>query len=77
MSELKPCPFCGGTASVSKYSRRGGSGGCELYDWHVYCLECGCQTDRYTDAAIRDEKGIRLTSDGRQKAIEHWNSRRK
>lgn len=35
MTELKPCPFCGGKAVL-----------CENTDYaYVYCKECGSQTD--------------------------------
>ena len=35
MTELKPCPFCGGEAVL-----------CENTDYaYVYCKECGSQTD--------------------------------
>lgn len=59
MSELKPCPFCGGEAQIQHQSR-------ELYgdavDWYgVYCKKqfCGYVSGQSTEA----------------EAIEAWNSR--
>lgn len=34
MSELKPCPFCGGKAKVENMG----------YPHHVYCMSCGAKT---------------------------------
>ena len=39
--ELKPCPFCGGSAFIPK-SEDGG----DLLPW-VACIECGVETDCY------------------------------
>lgn len=43
MSELKPCPFCGGEAEL----RDDGEAG---YPYYVQCVECGGMTDGYLHA---------------------------
>ncbi len=41
MDKLKPCPFCGGEATIRKY---------EYFSedtYNVYCEECGCEISMY------------------------------
>lgn len=40
MSELKPCPFCGGKAIVDmdEYC---------CWDWHAWCFNCNCDVGHY------------------------------
>lgn len=61
MSDLKPCPFCGGKAS--KESREYGNG--STYAW-VFCLKCGCSTPKIP---------ISLDYSARDKANDLWNKR--
>ena len=44
MTELKPCPFCGGEA---KSYARGGTDNCWLNTHWVGCLGCDCGTCFY------------------------------
>lgn len=44
MTELKPCPFCGGEANYQ---------GFELNNYCVYCRKCGTSTRKYY--ASKDE----------------------
>ena len=37
MTELKPCPFCGGTAERHATDGYG-------VEWYVMCKDCGCST---------------------------------
>jgi hypothetical protein len=71
---LKPCPFCGGGATLKAVTKRG-NGGCDLFSWKIKCRSCEAQFPLCEDKAVRDEKGIRLTVDGREILIEMWNSR--
>ena len=43
MSELKPCPFCGGEAIVIKTDL--GDGCAEFY--HAVCLDCSVEMKQY------------------------------
>lgn len=72
--ELKPCPFCGGEAILSKTTRHG-NGGCDLFTWDIGCGICGAKVPNCGDVAIRDDGGIRLTQDGRKSVIAEWNER--
>ena len=38
MSELKPCPFCGGDAEITRY-------GTSRYSTQYECTDCGCQLE--------------------------------
>lgn len=38
MAELKPCPFCGGTATAQKNSNTW---------WRIKCDNCPCEVGRY------------------------------
>lgn len=71
-----PCPFCGADAAhIERRSKRGHSGGCELFAWRAVCAECGAHFPDIDDAAVRDNAGIRLTQDGRRASLESWNTR--
>lgn len=72
--ELKPCPFCGGTAEVITTGWRGDEG-CKVYDWRTRCTECHIGTESFSDRAFRSAEGISLKKDGRKNAIEAWNNR--
>lgn len=43
MTELKPCPFCGGKLILrGKEERRAG-----IVEYYVYCHDCNCSTAGY------------------------------
>lgn len=69
MEKLKPCPFCGGEATVADDSGRHG----EMFSvWHQ-CPNDGGRFNRYgsVDALIIDTGWY----DTREQAIEAWNRR--
>ena len=48
MSELKPCPFCGGRATVkTRYIGYGSIGLGEHDEYRVVCKECRASNDEY------------------------------
>ena len=43
MTELKPCPFCGGKLILrGKEERRAG-----IVEYYIYCHDCNCSTAGY------------------------------
>lgn len=65
MSELKPCPFCGGKARWSAIHKNGVPTGVEGYECEIYCHKCKKGVKRW---ALRKNWAI-------ASAIEAWNRR--
>lgn len=60
MTELKPCPFCGGEAKTMEQHR-----------WWVFCPECMCDLG----FEGMDESGCYGHFDTEAEAVEAWNTR--
>ncbi len=58
MSELKPCPFCGGESSKI-ISYKSGRDLC----WYIVCSECFVTTDNYETKELAIEAWNMRTSD--------------
>ena len=48
MIELKPCPFCGGNASIKKVAYSYGMDG-SYYEWHIGCTRCSANIEIAAD----------------------------
>ena len=77
MTELKPCPFCGGEAKffVKYFSERGISRG---WQFGIYCFKCNLtapKTDYQVEVQLNELGDIVTIVDERDKAIEAWNRR--
>ena len=77
MTELKPCPFCGGEAKfyTKVYTERGITRG---WNFGIWCSKCNVSTPK-TNYALEiqlDDTGeITTIVDERLLAIESWNRR--
>ena len=58
MTELKPCPFCGGEAYKLKVNDHG------FVFFSVVCHECHASTNRFTTEALAVEAWDRRAEDG-------------
>lgn len=67
MIELKPCPFCGGTAKLLIYPIKGYEG---CFEYHVRCQKCNTAVEhgRYESIYRTEEQAKRC-------AIKAWNKR--
>lgn len=77
MTNLKPCPFCGGeakffTTAVCKTGDRNG------WRFGIYCTKCKLtlpKTDYAVDVEFTDYGAVKTVTDERPAAIEKWNLR--
>ena len=67
MAELKPCPFCGGEASVAIAPYAGVA--------FVECKRCSAMMGRYQKGGRTDHDGFWTHLESQEAAIEAWNRR--
>lgn len=77
MTELKPCPFCGGEAKylIKRYSEIRTARG---WDFGIHCTKCDVRTPKGNyklEVNLSDDGQISLIEDERGEAIEAWNRR--
>lgn len=66
--ELKPCPFCGGEASIVLDDQTGG--------WYVCCQECYSQTDtKMPSRSVSKWLSLAATERAIETAVSIWNRR--
>ena len=75
MTELKPCPFCGGEAELVKDRRQELGNNCYVKVVHVACRICGAQTRNLPSYYACTEDGNRIIGHTPQDAIDAWNRR--
>ena len=76
MENLKPCPFCGGTAKFYKIANKSS----DLfigYTFRIKCEKCGMgRPKNYEyDVCMNEEGNIEIGRDDRYEVIEEWNRR--
>ena len=76
-NKLKPCPFCGGEAKLSKVcDGYRTSPATILSQFQVICTNGCCITPSYISYIFQDESGeVIVRENGAEKAIEAWNRR--
>lgn len=77
MAELKPCPFCGGTAKFfTKVSCS--SGVTRGWEFGIFCVKCSVaspKTNYRLEVQLDTDGEVITTIDERLLAIEAWNRR--
>ena len=77
MTELKPCPFCGGKAvymRTANYTTRDSVG----YDFRIECSVCGATipgAKDYVPFKLLGDGSVVITGKGLERAAEVWNRR--
>ena len=75
MTELKPCPFCGGCSELRE-SREEMSFSEECNRFYVICKKCGCSPFYFSEVNLYYKKDYAERAENlRKKAIEAWNRR--
>lgn len=77
MTNLKPCPFCGGEAKflIKCHMDRGITRG---YNFGICCTKCGISTTKTNygiELQLNSNGEIETTLDERPLAVEAWNRR--
>ena len=68
MTELKPCPFCGGHARLFRIGHQNGTA---FDDWGIECVKCGAMPWAFSVYQFEDQAEIH------EKCAERWNRRAK
>ena len=65
MSELKPCPFCGGEARIKPFTSRKRLFITEITVYEVQCTGCDCRTPLCYTPEIAKSRWNRRVDDGK------------
>lgn len=66
MTELKPCPFCGGRARLVRLGHQNGTA---FDDWGIECVKCGAMPWAFEMFQCRTQEEVHET------CAERWNRR--
>lgn len=66
--ELKPCPFCGGKATLKAVTKS--------YGLTIWCAcDCGARTDGYCPDTNKEDDTIENIEECKKRAVKKWNRR--
>ena len=75
--DLKPCPFCGGKASLVQPGSGFKPGSALTARFYVKCMDCDiCTSDYETEVCIGHDGTIVVNQNGAEEAIKRWNRRK-
>lgn len=78
MNELKPCPFCGGKASIQQTAYgTTDNASCRL-SFAIRCTKCDATAPNasgYVAINLMSDGSLNLWNDDREKAVKAWNRR--
>lgn len=74
MSELKPCPFCGGRANIKEYDNGYKSNGFYVALYQVGCNKCRIYFTRDSEFRLADGQ-LEFKINGYDLAVSLWNTR--
>lgn len=77
MSEIKPCPFCGGDAKLKRIFEGYSGHPTTIEDmWTVECENGCCDIGTFRSEIFQDEEGeVIVRKNGAVDAVEAWNRR--
>lgn len=76
MNKLKPCPFCGGEASIKEYDNGYKSDGLYVASYKVGCNKCKIYFTRNSEFRLADGQ-LEFKVNGYDLAVNLWNTRAK
>ena len=65
--ELKPCPFCGGSAQITHAPYAGTS--------YIQCTNCQAMMGRYNKTTMSGHKLFKVHCETEETVVEAWNRR--
>ena len=77
MSELKPCPLCGGSVKLENYGFLQGAFGKSSTRtiWEIRCVNCGLNLTSESQYTLHNDGTVTDRCDGRKRIIRLWNGR--
>ena len=76
MTELKPCPFCGGEVKIDRLSSCNYEGQTKAgATFAIVCYNCHFDFKKFTVNVTIDKNGDISVASGKKQAVKTWNKR--